>query len=54
MIGVIGGSLLPFCQGVFADLLGGEWRWTWLIVLLGEVYILYYALYGSEIKQSME
>ena len=54
MIGVIGGSLLPFCQGIFADILNGAWRWTWLIVVLGEAYILYYALYGSEIKESME
>ena len=54
MIGVIGGSLLPLCQGVFADILGGAWRWTWLIVVLGEAYILYYALYGSELRESME
>lgn len=54
MIGVIGGSLLPLCQGVFADILGGAWRWTWLIVVLGEAYILYYALYGSEVRESME
>lgn len=54
MIGIIGGSLLPLCQGVFADLLGGVWRWTWFIVVVGEVYILYYALSGSQVKQSEE
>lgn len=54
MIGVIGGSLLPLFQGMFADALGGVWRWTWFIVVTGEIYILYYALFGSKIKQSAE
>lgn len=46
MIGVIGGALLPLFQGVVADMLGGAWRWTWMIVLVGELYILYYGLVG--------
>lgn len=54
MIGVIGGSLLPLFQGMFADAMGGIWRWTWLIVVVGEIYILYYALLGSRVKQSVE
>lgn len=54
MIGVIGGSLLPLFQGMFADALQGAWRWTWVIVVLGELYILYYALWGSKVKQSAE
>lgn len=54
MIGVIGGSLLPLFQGIFADALGGMWRWTWFIVVIGEVYILYYALLGSKVKQCAE
>ncbi len=54
MIGVIGGSLLPLFQGMFADAMDGMWRWTWLIVVIGEVYILYYALLGSRVKQSAE
>ena len=40
MIGVIGGSLLPLFQGMFADAMGGVWRWTWIIVIIGEIYIL--------------
>ena len=52
MIGVIGGSLLPLFQGMFADAMQGAWRWTWIIVVLGELYILYYALWGSKVKQS--
>lgn len=51
MIGVIGGSLLPLFQGMFADAMGGMWRWTWFIVVIGELYILYYAILGSKIKQ---
>ena len=34
MIGVIGGSLLPLFQGMFADAMGGVWRWTWIIVII--------------------
>lgn len=51
MIGVIGGSLLPLFQGMFADAMGGMWRWTWFIVVIGELYILYYAVFGSKVKQ---
>lgn len=51
MIGVLGGALLPLLQGVLADLFNGEWQWTWIIVAVGELYILYYAIAGSKIKQ---
>lgn len=54
MIGVIGGALLPLCQGIFADALGGVWRWTWVIVLIGELYILYYGLSGSKVRESAD
>ena len=54
MVGVIGGSLLPLFQGMFADAMQGAWRWTWSIVVLGELYILYYALWGSTVKQVVE
>lgn len=54
MIGVLGGALLPLLQGVFADALGGSWRWTWLIVVVGELYILYYGLSGSKVKHSSD
>jgi len=50
MIGVIGGALLPLFQGVIADLFNGSWQYTWLIVIIGEIYILYYALWGSKVK----
>ena len=54
MIGVIGGALLPLLQGIFADAMDGVWRLTWIIVIIGECYILYYALIGSKVKQSAE
>lgn len=50
MMGVVGGAILPFTQGVFADVLG-NWSWTWILVVVGEVYLLYYALYGYKVRQ---
>ena len=51
MIGVLGGAIMPLMQGMMADVLGGNWAWTWTIVIVGELYILYYALAGSKVKQ---
>ncbi|MDR0429582.1 MAG: MFS transporter [Tannerellaceae bacterium] len=53
MIGVVGGAILPLIQGMLADGLGG-WRWSWFIVISGELFMLYYALIGSRIRQSIE
>ena len=50
MMGVVGGAVLPFTQGVFADVLG-SWHWTWIIVIIGEIYLLYYAISGYKVKQ---
>jgi hypothetical protein len=47
MIGVVGGAIIPLLQGMLADALGG-WRMTWFVVILGELFILYYALLGSK------
>ena len=52
MIGVVGGAILPLFQGMLADAF--DWRWTWVIVIFGEVFMLYYALIGSKVKQSAE
>jgi len=54
MIGVVGGGIFPLLMGMMADAMGGDWTWTWLIVVLGEAYILYYALSGYKVKQSAE
>lgn len=53
MIGVVGGAIIPLFQGMLADALGG-WRWTWFLIIFGELFMLYYALWGSRIKQSVE
>ena len=46
MIGVVGGAILPLCQGFIADLSGG-WRASWGLVLLGEVVMFLYAVVFS-------
>ncbi|MFI3286473.1 MAG: MFS transporter [Rikenellaceae bacterium] len=50
MMGVFGGAVFPLIQGYAADSMG-SWQWTWAIVILCEVVILYYALWGSRIKE---
>ncbi len=47
MMGVFGGAVLPLLQGALADALGG-WSLTWIIVIIGEIYLLYYALLGHK------
>lgn len=54
MIGAIGGAILPLVQGMFADAMGGDWTWTWIIVVVGELYLLYYGLMGYKVKNSVE
>ncbi len=49
MMGVVGGAILPLIQGLAADVMG--WQWTWVIVIIGEAYLLYYALVGYKVKQ---
>lgn len=51
-MGVVGGGIIPLLQGIFADLMGGNWHWTWILIVLGEAYILYYGLNGYRSKQS--
>jgi FHS family L-fucose permease-like MFS transporter len=51
MIGVVGGAILPLLQGMFADAMS-SWRWSWVIVIFGELFMLYYALVGSRVRQS--
>ena len=53
MTGVVGGAILPLLQGAVADSLGA-WRWSWLIVLFGELVMLSYALVGSRPKEKAE
>lgn len=51
MMGVFGGAVFPVLQGVLADAWGG-WQWTWLIVVVCELVMLYYAQVGSRIKDA--
>ena len=51
MIGVVGGAVLPLLQGMFADALG-NWRWSWSLVLCGELVMLAYALVGCHIRNN--
>lgn len=50
MMGVLGGAIIPLLQGVFADMLKNDWQWTWLFIAVGEIYMLYYSLWGSRIR----
>ncbi len=53
MMGVVGGAVFPLVQGVIADL-SGSWEWTWLLVAIGEIYLLYYALAGHKVKERVD
>ncbi len=53
MIGVIGGAIFPLVQGLIADLAGG-WKLSWLIVIVCELYMLYYAIWGSKVRKAAE
>lgn len=50
MIGVIGGGVFPLVQGMLFDMFG-NWEVTWTVVLVGEIYMLYYALIGSKARK---
>lgn len=50
MTGVFGGAVFPVLQGMLADA-WGSWQWTWLIALVCELVMLYYALSGSRVKE---
>lgn len=50
MIGVLGGGVMPLMQAAMADATG-SWAVTWIVVLVGEAYLLYYALVGSKIRK---
>lgn len=51
MMGVFGGAVLPLVQGILADYLG-SWRWTWIIVLICELAMFFYALWGSQVRDA--
>lgn len=38
MMGVVGGAILPFTQGIATGIVG--WQITWVIVVIGELYLI--------------
>lgn len=50
MTGAFGGAVFPVLQGLLADVLG-SWQWTWMLIVICELVMLYYALIGSRIKK---
>jgi FHS family L-fucose permease-like MFS transporter len=52
MMGVFGGAVFPLLQGLLADVTG-SWQWTWLIVVVCELVMLFYALWGSQVKTTL-
>lgn len=53
LMGLVGGALIPFLQSLLADLFGG-YEYTWFLVSAGELYMFYYALWGSKIRASQD
>lgn len=51
MMGVFGGAVFPVLQGLLADV-WGSWQWTWVLIIVCELVMLYYALFGSRIKDA--
>lgn len=50
MAGVFGGAVIPVLQGFLADVTG-SWRWTWILIVVCELVMLHYALFGSKVKE---
>ncbi|MDE7356274.1 MAG: MFS transporter [Rikenellaceae bacterium] len=50
MAGVLGGGIIPLIQGVLADSLG-SWELTWVLVIVSELFLLYYAVKGCKPRQ---
>jgi FHS family L-fucose permease-like MFS transporter len=48
---VFGGAVFTLIQGGMADIFG-SWRWTWFLSVVGELVMLYYALWGSRVKET--
>lgn len=51
MMGVFGGAVFPLLQGMLADMMG-SWQWTWMLVVVCELVMLYYGLFGSRVRKA--
>jgi len=47
---VFGGAVFTLLQGGLADIMG-SWRWTWMLTVTCELFMLFYALFGSQVRQ---
>lgn len=50
MMRAFGGAIFPMIQGFLADYIG-TWQWTWLLIVVCEVVMFYYAILGSRIQK---
>ncbi len=49
VMGVFGAGVLPLAQGLIADAVC--WQWSWGLILLAELWVFYYARWGSRNKE---
>jgi FHS family L-fucose permease-like MFS transporter len=49
MLGMLGGAIIPWSQGVLADVY--NWHYTWILIMACELYLVWYAINGSEMKK---
>lgn len=47
---VFGGAVFVILQGALADIIG-SWQWTWILTVICELVILFYALVGHKIRE---
>lgn len=46
VMGVFGAGVIPLTQGFLADAF--SWQWSWGLILIAELWVLYYARWGSQ------
>lgn len=49
VMGVFGGGLIPLTQGFLADAI--SWQWSWVLIFAAELWVFYYARWGSRVKE---
>ncbi|MCT4588772.1 MAG: MFS transporter [Carboxylicivirga sp.] len=48
MLGMLGGAIIPWSQGILADVF--NWQYTWFLIIACEFYLVWYAINGSKNK----
>ncbi|TKG97441.1 MFS transporter [Puteibacter caeruleilacunae] len=49
MLGMLGGAIIPWIQGIMADMF--NWQYTWILIIACEMYLIWYAINGSKSKK---